>query len=47
AMLGDSLELIYVAPWTVLLPGTAILISVLLVNLLGTGLQRAINAGVE
>ncbi|WP_413491581.1 putrescine export ABC transporter permease SapC [Morganella psychrotolerans] len=47
AMLGDSLELIYVAPWSVILPGTAILISVLLVNLLGTGLQRAINAGVE
>ena len=27
--------------------GTAILISVLLVNLLGTGLQRAINAGLN
>ncbi|MEQ2024643.1 putrescine export ABC transporter permease SapC [Xenorhabdus szentirmaii] len=47
AMLGDSLELIYAAPWTVLLPGAAIMISVLLVNLLGDGLHRAINAGVE
>lgn len=47
AMLGDALELIYVAPWTVMLPGSAIMISVLLVNLLGDGLRRAINAGVQ
>ncbi|WP_340620544.1 putrescine export ABC transporter permease SapC [Xenorhabdus siamensis] len=47
AMLGGSLELIYTAPWTVMLPGTAIMLSVLLVNLLGDGLHRAINAGVE
>lgn len=47
AMLGDTLELIYVAPWAVILPGAAIMISVLLVNLLGDGLHRAINAGVE
>jgi cationic peptide transport system permease protein len=46
-MLGDSLELVYVAPWTVMLPGAAILISVLLINLLGDGVRRAINAGVE
>ena len=47
AMLGDALELIYVAPWTVMLPGVAIMFSVLLVNLLGEGIRRAINAGVE
>lgn len=47
AMLGDALELIYVAPWTVMLPGGAIMISVLLVNLLGDGIRRAINAGVQ
>jgi len=47
AMLGDALELIYVAPWTVMLPGAAIMISVLLVNLLGDGVRRAIVAGVE
>ncbi len=45
AMLGDALELIYVAPWTVMLPGAAIMISVLLVNLLGDGVRRAIIAG--
>ena len=47
AMLGDALELIYVAPWTVMLPGAAIMVSVLLVNLLGDGIRRAIVAGVE
>ncbi|RWR03697.1 peptide ABC transporter permease [[Pantoea] beijingensis] len=47
AMLGDSLELIYVAPWTVMLPGAAIMVSVLIVNLLGDGVRRAIEAGVE
>ncbi|OON41187.1 antimicrobial peptide ABC transporter permease SapC [Izhakiella australiensis] len=47
AMMGDSLELIYVAPWTVMLPGAAIMISVLIVNLLGEGIRRAIIAGVE
>ncbi|MBN0161969.1 ABC transporter permease subunit, partial [Pseudomonas aeruginosa] len=26
AMLGDALELIYVAPWTVMLPGAAIML---------------------
>ena len=47
AMLGDSLELIYVAPWTVMLPGGAIMLSVLIINLLGDGIRRAIVAGVE
>ncbi|PIJ51781.1 antimicrobial peptide ABC transporter permease SapC [Erwinia sp. OLTSP20] len=46
AMMGDSLELIYVAPWTVMLPGAAIMVSVLIVNLLGEGIRRAIIAGV-
>jgi cationic peptide transport system permease protein len=30
-----------------MLPGAAIMVSVLLVNLLGDGIRRAINAGVE
>ncbi|MFV9669516.1 putrescine export ABC transporter permease SapC [Pantoea sp. ARC607] len=47
AMLGDSLELIYVAPWTVMLPGVALMISVLIINLLGDGIRRAVEAGVE
>lgn len=47
AMLGDSLELVYVAPWTVMLPGAALMVSVLVVNLLGDGIRRAVEAGVE
>ncbi len=47
AMLGDSLELIYVAPWTVMLPGGLLMISVLIINLLGDGVRRAIEAGVK
>ncbi|ARF50401.1 putrescine export ABC transporter permease SapC [Pantoea stewartii] len=47
AMLGDSLELVYVAPWTVMLPGAALMVSVLMVNLLGDGIRRAVEAGVE
>lgn len=43
-MMNSSLELIYVAPWCIMLPGAAIMISVLLVNLLGDGLRRAIVA---
>ncbi|WP_342220889.1 putrescine export ABC transporter permease SapC [Candidatus Fukatsuia endosymbiont of Tuberolachnus salignus] len=47
AMLGDSLELLYIAPWTVIVPGSAIFISALMVNLLGDGMHRAINKGVK
>ena len=46
-MLGDALELIYVAPWTVMLPGVALMVSVLIVNLLGDGVRRAVEAGAE
>ncbi|WMY96795.1 MAG: putrescine export ABC transporter permease SapC [Arsenophonus sp.] len=47
SMVGNSLELIYVAPWTVFLPNAAIMISILFINLLGEGLHRAINSGIE
>lgn len=47
AMLGDSIELIYIAPWTVTLPGLAITFSVLVVNLVGEGIRQAINAGID
>ncbi|HAD42096.1 MAG TPA: peptide ABC transporter permease, partial [Plesiomonas shigelloides] len=40
-------SLLYIAPWTVTLPGLAILFSVIIVNLAGDGLRRAINAGTE
>lgn len=47
AILGDSVELIYLAPWTVTLPGLAIMFTVITVNLVGEGVRQALNAGVE
>lgn len=43
AMIKDSLELIYLAPWTVLLPGFAIIITILLSIIFTNGLCKAIN----
>ncbi|ATG73602.1 peptide ABC transporter permease [Zobellella denitrificans] len=43
AMLSDAVDLIYLSPWTVILPGLAILLSVLVVNMVGEGLRQAIN----
>ncbi|CAH0533778.1 Peptide transport system permease protein SapC [Vibrio stylophorae] len=47
AMMGDAIDLIYAAPWTVSIPGFAIMFSVLVINLVGDGLRQAINAGTE
>lgn len=45
AMLADSSDLIYLAPWTVTLPGIAILFSVLVTNLVGEGIREALKEG--
>ena len=45
AMLADSSDLIYLAPWTVTLPGMAILFSVLVTNLVGEGIREALKEG--
>ncbi|UPQ86990.1 putrescine export ABC transporter permease SapC [Vibrio sinaloensis] len=47
AILGDSVELIYLAPWTVTLPGLAIMFTVIVINLVGEGVRQALNAGIE
>lgn len=47
AMMDDQLELVYVAPWAVMLPGCAIMLSVLIVNIFGEGVRRAMVAEVE
>ncbi|GEM76991.1 putrescine export ABC transporter permease SapC [Vibrio sagamiensis] len=47
AMLGDSVELIYIAPWTVTLPGLTIMFTVIVINLVGDGIRQALNAGIE
>lgn len=46
-MLGDSVDLIYLAPWTVTLPGLFIMFSVIIINLVGEGVRQALNAGIE
>lgn len=43
AMLSNGLDLFYIAPWTVYLPGLAILFSVISTNLVGEGLRRALK----
>ncbi|MBY6197299.1 ABC transporter permease subunit [Vibrio hangzhouensis] len=47
AILGDAAELLYLAPWTVILPGLAILFTVVVVNIVGEGVRSALNAGIE
>lgn len=44
-MLSDGLDLFYIAPWTVYLPGFAILFSVVAINLVGEGIRHAIKVG--
>ncbi|WP_341501509.1 ABC transporter permease subunit [Gallaecimonas sp. GXIMD4217] len=46
-MLSGAMELAYRAPWTVTLPGLAILVSVLATNLVGDGLRKALGARLE
>jgi dipeptide transport system permease protein len=43
AMLGDARELLTRAPWVVTLPGLAILVTVVSINLLGDGLRDALD----
>lgn len=45
AVLGDGIDLIFIAPWNVTIPGLAIFVSVLAINLVGYGLQRAVKEG--
>lgn len=44
-MLADGVDLIFIAPWNVTFPGMAIFASVLAVNFIGYGLQRAVKEG--
>lgn len=43
SMIADALDSIYLAPWTVALPGLLIFITVLSVNLVGDGLRNAMK----
>ncbi|QGM80782.1 ABC transporter permease subunit [Otariodibacter oris] len=43
AMIRDSFELIYIAPWAVILPGLAITFVIFIVTMLGNGLVRVLK----
>lgn len=43
AMIRDAMDLIYLAPWTVVLPGMAIMVSILIITLLGNSLVRVLQ----
>jgi cationic peptide transport system permease protein len=43
SMIADSLDAIYLAPWTVALPGLLIFTTVLAINLVGDGLRAAMK----
>jgi cationic peptide transport system permease protein len=47
AMLSNGLDLFYIAPWTVYLPGLAILFAVVAINLVGEGMRHAIKMSKE
>lgn len=47
AMLSGGVDLFYIAPWTVYLPGLAILFTVVSINLVGEGIRHAIKTSKE
>ncbi|UDG79519.1 putrescine export ABC transporter permease SapC [Candidatus Steffania adelgidicola] len=47
AMMNDQFEFVCIAPWSVMLPGFAIMLSVMIVNIFSEGLCRAIVTEVE
>ncbi|WKE64131.1 ABC transporter permease subunit [Gallaecimonas kandeliae] len=47
AMLAGATDLAYLAPWTVTLPGLAILTTMVAVNLIGDGLRQALSERLE
>lgn len=42
-MIRDSMELVYLAPWAVILPGLAIVFVILIITLLGNGVVRVLE----
>ncbi|PHS49159.1 MAG: peptide ABC transporter permease, partial [Alteromonas sp.] len=45
--LGDGLDVAYLAPWNVALPGIAIFLLVLSINIVGDGLRSALRKRVS
>lgn len=47
AMIASSLDLFFIAPWTVYLPGLTILVAVVCTNLVGEGIRHAVKKRTE
>ncbi|AWL11330.1 Putative peptide transport system permease protein [Saliniradius amylolyticus] len=47
SMLSDTLKIAYIAPWSLAIPGAAIFLLVLSVNLIGDGLRTALRKRLE
>ena len=43
AMLSDGLDIVYISPWSIALPGLTILLAIISVNLVGDGLRTALR----
>ena len=43
AMIADSLDVFYLNPWTVMLPGLVLFLCVLSTNIVGDGLRHALK----
>lgn len=46
-MLSDTMELVFLAPWTVTLPGLAILFTILTINVVGEGMRQSVLRGMD
>jgi len=46
-MLSGATDLVFIAPWTVVLPGLAILVTIFIINVVGESLRQSVIAGVD
>ena len=46
-MLSGATDLVFIAPWTVVLPGLAILVTIFIVNIVGESLRQSVIAGID
>jgi len=46
-ILANNKDLLFIAPWTVAIPGFTILLAIFVTNLFGEGLRQAINEGTQ
>lgn len=47
AMLSGASDLIFIAPWTVVLPGLSILITIFIINIVGESLRQSVIVGID